>query len=77
MPRIHNMIVAVSGSLQTHTKKTRKGVKNLKESQVIFILHEIHLLTSVNKLYVPLPYILHLTDSCPFSKEPLFAGGLI
>jgi hypothetical protein len=20
--------------------------------------------------YVPLPYILHLTDSCPFSKEP-------
>jgi hypothetical protein len=27
--------------------------------------------------YVPLPYILHLTDSCPFSKEPLFAGGLI
>jgi hypothetical protein len=27
--------------------------------------------------YVPLPYILHLTDSHPFPNVPDFAGGLI
>jgi hypothetical protein len=29
------------------------------------------------KCYVPLPYILHLTDSCHFPNSPDFAGGLI
>jgi hypothetical protein len=47
------------------------GLSHIFSSYEMFILHFYYISARLGAhmiFYFPLPYILHLTDSCPFSK---------